>query len=72
MRRSDLAGLTGFVAIAGNLSFRATAARLSVMPSTLGPHDAAAGGAPVCVPHCTRRGVSSTNAGRRLLERLGR
>jgi hypothetical protein len=36
MRRSDLAGLTGFAAVAGNLSFRAAAARLGVTPSALG------------------------------------
>ena len=35
MRRADLAGLTGFVAVADNLSFPVAAARLGVTPSAL-------------------------------------
>jgi hypothetical protein len=33
--RADLVGLTGFVAVAANLSFRVAAARLGVTPSAL-------------------------------------
>jgi DNA-binding transcriptional LysR family regulator len=72
MRRADLADLTAFVAVADNLSFRAAASRLGVTPSALSH----------TVRHFeerlgfrllnrTTRSVSLTDAGERLLDRLG-
>jgi DNA-binding transcriptional LysR family regulator len=71
MRRTDLADLTAFVAVADNLSFRAAASRLGVTPSALSH----------TVRHFeerlgfrllnrTTRSVSPTDAGLRLLDRL--
>jgi DNA-binding transcriptional LysR family regulator len=72
MRGADLADLTAFVAVADNLSFRAAASRLGVTPSALSH----------TVRHFeerlgfrllnrTTRSVSLTDAGLRLLDRLG-
>jgi DNA-binding transcriptional LysR family regulator len=71
MRRTDLADLTAFVAVADNLSFREAASRLGVTPSALSH----------TVRHFeerlgfrllnrTTRSVSLTDAGLRLLDRL--
>jgi len=71
MRRTDLVGLTGFVAIADNLSFRVAAARLGVTPSalshTMRQLEERLG---VRLLHRTTRSVSLTDAGLRLLDRL--
>src|SRR6202158_2801727 len=71
MRRSDLADLAAFVAIADNLSFRAAAARLDVTPSalshTMRQLEERLG---VRLLHRTTRSVAVTDAGHRLLERL--
>jgi DNA-binding transcriptional LysR family regulator len=71
MRRSDLADLTAFVAVAENLSFRAAAARLEVTPSalshTIRQLEERLG---VRLLHRTTRSVSLTDAGLRLLTRL--
>ena len=71
MRRSDLADLTAFVAVAENLSFRAAAARLDVTPSalshTMRQLEERLG---VRLLHRTTRSVSLTDAGLRLLQRL--
>jgi DNA-binding transcriptional LysR family regulator len=72
MRRADLADLTAFVVVADNLSFRAAAAHIGVTPSALSH----------TVRHFeerlgfrllnrTTRSVSLTDAGLRLLDRLG-
>ena len=71
MRRSDLADLTAFLAVADTLSFRAAAARLGVTPSALSHtirqlEERLA----VRLLHRTTRSVSLTDAGLRLLERL--
>lgn len=71
MRRADLAGLTAFVAIADNLSFRAAAARIDVTPSALSHMmrqlEERLG---VRLLNRTTRSVALTDAGRRLLDRL--
>lgn len=71
MRRTDLADLTAFVAIADNLSFRAAAARIDVTPSALSHMmrqlEERLG---VRLLNRTTRSVSVTDAGRRLLDRL--
>jgi DNA-binding transcriptional LysR family regulator len=71
MRRADLVGLTGFVAIADNLSFRVAAARLGVTPSalshTMRQLEERLG---VRLLHRTTRSVALTDAGLRLLDRL--
>jgi DNA-binding transcriptional LysR family regulator len=71
MRRTDLVGLTGFVAVADNLSFRVAAARLGVTPSalshTMRQLEERLG---VRLLHRTTRSVSLTDAGLRLLDRL--
>jgi DNA-binding transcriptional LysR family regulator len=71
MRRSDLADLTAFVAVADHLSFRAAASRLGVTPSALSHSmrqlEERLG---VRLLHRTTRSVSPTDAGLRLLERL--
>ena len=71
MPRTDLIGLTGFVAVADNLSFRAAAARLGVTPSalshTMRQLEERLG---VRLLHRTTRSVSLTDAGLRLLDRL--
>jgi len=71
MRRTDLAALTAFVAVADNLSFRAAASRLGVTPSALShtmrqleEH------LRVRLLHRTTRSVALTDAGLRLLDRL--
>src|SRR5712671_6249084 len=71
MRRSDLADLTAFLAVADTLSFRAAAARLGVTPSALSHtirqlEERLA----VRLLHRTTRSVSLTDAGLRLVERL--
>lgn len=71
MRRSDLADLTAFLAVADTLSFRAAASRLGVTPSALSHtirqlEERLA----VRLLHRTTRSVSLTDAGLRLLERL--
>ena len=38
MRRADLADLTAFVAVADNLSFRAAASHIGVIPLSAEPH----------------------------------
>ena len=71
MRRSELADLTAFIAVADSLSFRAAAARLGVTPSALSHTvrqlEERVG---VRLLNRTTRSVSPTDAGRRLLERL--
>jgi len=71
MRRSDLADLNAFVAIADQRSFRAAASRLGVTPSalshTMRQMEERLG---VRLLHRTTRSVSLTDAGRRLLEQL--
>jgi len=71
MRRSDLADLTAFVAVADHLSFRAAASRLGVTPSalshTLRQLEERLG---VRLLHRTTRSMSLTDAGLRLLEQL--
>ena len=71
MRRSDLADLTAFLAVADHLSFRAAASRLGVTPSalshTMRQLEERVG---VRLLHRTTRSVSLTDAGLRLLERL--
>jgi len=71
MRRSDLADLTAFVAIADHHSFRAAAVRLGVTPSalshTMRQLEERIG---VRLLHRTTRSTSPTDAGLRLLERL--
>src|SRR5271166_1669115 len=71
MRRSNLADLTAFVAIADNRSFRAAAARLDVTPSalshTMRQLEQRLG---VRLLHRTTRSVSLTDAGLRLLDEL--
>ena len=71
MRRSELADLTAFVAVADNLSFRVAAARLGVTPSALSHAmrqlEERLG---IRLVHRTTRSVSLTDAGIRLLGRL--
>jgi DNA-binding transcriptional LysR family regulator len=71
MRRTDLADLNAFVAVADQLSFRAAATRLGVTPSalshTMRQLEARLG---VRLLHRTTRSVSPTDAGLRLLEQL--
>jgi DNA-binding transcriptional LysR family regulator len=71
MRRTDLADLTAFVAIADNLSFRVAASRIDVTPSALSHMmrqlEERLG---VRLLNRTTRSVSVTDAGRRLLDRL--
>jgi DNA-binding transcriptional LysR family regulator len=71
MRRSDLADLTAFIAIADHLSFRVAAARIGVTPSALS-HTMRQLEArlDVALLHRTTRSVSLTDAGMRLLDRL--
>jgi DNA-binding transcriptional LysR family regulator len=72
MRRADLADLTAFVAVADNLSFRAAASRLGVTPSALSHtmrHFEERLGFRLL--NRTTRSVSLTDAGLRLLDRLG-
>jgi DNA-binding transcriptional LysR family regulator len=71
MRRADLADLTGFVAVADDLSFRAAAARLGVTPSALSHtvrqlEDRLG----VRLLNRTTRSVALTDAGLGLLARL--
>ena len=71
MRRTDLADLTAFVAVADNLSFRAAASRLGVTPSALSHtmrHFEERLGFRLL--NRTTRSVSLTDAGLRLLDRL--
>lgn len=71
MRRADLADLTGFVAVADNLSFRAAASRLGVTPSALSHtmrHFEERLGFRLL--NRTTRSVSLTDAGLRMLDRL--
>ena len=71
MRRSELADLTAFVAVADNLSFRVAATRLGVTPSALSHAmrqlEERLG---IRLVHRTTRSVSLTDAGIRLLGRL--
>jgi DNA-binding transcriptional LysR family regulator len=71
MRRSDLADVTVFVAVADHLSFRVAASRLGVTPSavshTMRQLEERRG---VRLLHRTTRSVSLTDAGFRLLEQL--
>jgi len=71
MRRTDLADLSAFVAVADSLSFRAAALHLRVTPSALSHTvrklEARLG---VRLLHRTTRSVSPTDAGLRLLGRL--
>ncbi|HXA72032.1 MAG TPA: LysR family transcriptional regulator [Stellaceae bacterium] len=71
MRRSDLADLNAFVAIADQRSFRAAASRLGLTPSalshTMRQMEERLG---VRLLHRTTRSVSLTDAGQRLLEQL--
>jgi len=71
MRRTDLADLSAFVAVADSLSFRAAALHLGVTPSALSHTvrklEARLG---VRLLHRTTRSVSPTDAGLRLLGRL--
>ena len=71
MRRSNLADLTAFVAVADNLNFRAASERLGVTPSalshTIRQLEERLG---VRLLQRTTRSVSLTDAGNRLLERL--
>ena len=72
MRRADLADLTAFVAVADNLNFRAAASRLGVTPSALSHtmrHFEERLGFRLL--NRTTRSVSLTDAGLRLLDRLG-
>src|SRR6201984_621452 len=71
MRRTDLADLTAFVAVAENLSFRVAASRLGVTPSALSHtmrHFEERLGFRLL--NRTTRSVSLTDAGLRLLDRL--
>src|ERR1700752_1551746 len=71
MRRTDLADLTAFVAVADNLSFREAASRLGVTPSALSHtmrHFEEHLGFRLL--NRTTRSVSLTDAGLRLLDRL--
>jgi DNA-binding transcriptional LysR family regulator len=72
MRRADLADLTAFMAVADNLSFRAAASRLGVTPSalshTMRQFEVRLG---FRLLNRTTRSVSLTDAGLRLLDRLG-
>jgi DNA-binding transcriptional LysR family regulator len=71
MRRTDLADLTAFVAVADSLSFRAAASRLGVTPSALSHtmrHFEEHLGFRLL--NRTTRSVSLTDAGLRLLDRL--
>ena len=72
MDRGDLADLNAFVAVANRLSFRAAAAQLRVTPSALSHSmrqlEERLGAR---LLHRTTRSVSLTDAGRRLIERLG-
>jgi DNA-binding transcriptional LysR family regulator len=72
MDRGDLADLNAFVAVANRLSFRAAAAQLGVTPSALSHSmrqlEERLGAR---LLHRTTRSVSLTDAGRRLIERLG-
>jgi DNA-binding transcriptional LysR family regulator len=72
MDRGDLADLNAFVAVANHLSFRAAAAQLGVTPSALSHSmrqlEERLGAR---LLHRTTRSVSLTDAGRRLIERLG-
>jgi DNA-binding transcriptional LysR family regulator len=71
MRRSDLADLTAFLAIADRLSFRAAAERLGVTPSALSHKmRQLEERLDVRLLQRTTRSVSLTDAGLRLLERL--
>ena len=71
MRRGDLADLTAFVAVADKRSFRSAAERLGVTPSalshTISQLERRLG---VRLLQRSTRGVSLTDAGTRLLERL--
>jgi DNA-binding transcriptional LysR family regulator len=71
MDRSDLANLTAFVAVADQRRFRAAAAQLGVTPSALSHSmrqlEERLG---VRLLHRTKRSVSATDAGMRLLEQL--
>jgi DNA-binding transcriptional LysR family regulator len=71
MRRSDLADLTAFMAIANRRSFRAAALQLGVTASALS-HSMRLleGRLGVRLLHRTTRSVALTDAGLRLLERL--
>jgi DNA-binding transcriptional LysR family regulator len=72
MDRGDLADLNAFVAVANHLSFRAAAAQLGVTPSALSHSmrqlEERLGAR---LLHRTTRSASLTDAGRRLIERLG-
>jgi DNA-binding transcriptional LysR family regulator len=72
MRRADLADLTAFVTVADTLSFRAAASRIGVTPSalshTMRQFEERLG---VRLLHRTTRSVALTDAGLRLLDRLG-
>jgi DNA-binding transcriptional LysR family regulator len=71
MRRTDLADLTAFVAVADNLSFREAASRIGVTPSALSHtmrHFEERLGFRLL--NRTTRSVSLTDAGLRLLDRL--
>jgi DNA-binding transcriptional LysR family regulator len=71
MRRSDLADLTAFVAIADHLNFRKAAERLGVTPSALSHKmRQLEERLDVRLLQRTTRSVSLTDAGLRLLERL--
>src|SRR5271163_4922735 len=71
MDRGELANLTAFVAVADRRSFRAAASQLGVTPSALSHSmrqlEERLG---LRLLHRTTRGVSVTDAGSRLLERL--
>ena len=71
MRRTELADLNAFVAIAEQRSFRAAASRLGVTPSalshTMRQLEERLG---VRLLHRTTRSVSVTDAGRSLLDQL--
>ncbi len=71
MRRTDLADLTAFVAVADNLSFREAASRIGVTPSALSHtmrHFEERLGFRLL--NRTTRSVALTDAGLRLLDRL--
>ena len=71
MRRSDLADLNAFVAIADQRSFRAAASRLGVTPSALShTMRQLEERLSVRLLHRTTRSVSLTDAGRGLLDQL--